>query len=362
MAGDPVLRKAIILARRRKYDSAIKILEAEVFRYQDSFNYYYTLGISCLYAGDFGGAFTYFNKAKNIKMRDPHTLLALGVLFLRRGETDRALDLYLDVQDLDPANSISKRALAVIRRHGGTDSLETWLEGGKLASLYPPLPRAGFSFNPLPLGLFLGIAALGTGIFLGIKKAPVILRGGMEQSALEEEEKKNPVETGGTHRYILTQDQVISYYANARSLFNLYRDEAAKRELNRILESNASAAVKNKARLLMGYTATPGFDTLKDRFSYGEVSREPVLYQNCYVLWRGMAANLESGPDKTTFDFLIGYDTRQIMEGVVPVELHFPAGINSAEPLEVLGQIILLPEGDGKFKLEAVALHQAPGY
>ncbi|MDR2071831.1 MAG: tetratricopeptide repeat protein [Spirochaetaceae bacterium] len=362
MAADPILKKAIILSRRKKYDSAIKMLEAEVFRYQDSFNYYYTLGISCLYAGDFGGAFTYLNRAKNIKMRDPRTLLALAVLFLRRGETGKALDLYLDVQDLDPDNPTSKRALAIIRRHGGTESLGTWLERGKLVSLYPPLPKAGFSFNPVPLALILGIAALGSGIFLGIQKIPVEHRGGLDQSALEEEEEKNPVETGGAYRYVFTRDQVISYYTNARKLFNQYRDEAAKRELNRLLESNASAAVKNKARLLMGYTATPDFNTLKDRFSYEEVFKEPALYRDCYVLWHGMAVNLEYGPDKTSFDFMVGYDSKHVLEGIVPVELHFPAAIQGDEPLEILGRIILLPGDAQKFMLEGAAIHQAPGY
>ncbi|MDR2314098.1 MAG: tetratricopeptide repeat protein [Spirochaetaceae bacterium] len=364
MAADPVLKKAIILSRRKKYDAAIKMLEAEVFRYQDSFNYYYVLGTSCLYAGDFGGAFTYFNRAKNIKMRDPRTLLALAVLFLRRGETDKALDLYLDVQDLDPDNPTSRRALAIIRRHGGTESLETWLEKGKLISLYPPLPKAGLSFNPFPLALVLGAAALGTGVFLGMQRIPVEHRGGLDQSALEDEEEKNPVETeaGGSYQYILTGDQVISYYTNARKFFTQYRDEAAKRELNRLLESNASAAVKNKARLLMGYTVAPGFDTLKDRFSYEEVFKEPALYRDCYVLWRGTAANLENKPDKTSFDLLVGYDGRQVLEGIVPVELHFPAAIQGAAPLEVLGQIILLPGNARKFMLAGASVHQAPEY
>jgi tetratricopeptide (TPR) repeat protein len=358
MVRDPLLKKAVILTRRGKYDASIKMLEGEVFRYQDSFMYYYILGISCLYAGDFGGAFTYLNKAKNIKLRDPQTLLALAVLFLRRGETDRALDLYLDVQDLEPDNGTAKRALGIIRRHGGTESLQAWLDKGKLPSLYPSLPGTGISVNLLPLAALLIAAALGTGIFWGIKSVPVFQRGGLELSVLEEEEKENPVETGGSYRYILTREQLLSCYSDARKYFNRFRDEAAKRELNRILESNASAAVKNKARLLKGYTEAPGFDTLKDFYNYGEVSADPLLYRDCFVLWRGSAANIKTGAEKTQFDFLVGYDTRRIMEGVVEVELDFPAEINTTEPLEVLGSII--PLGD-RFIIRGTGIHQSPG-
>jgi tetratricopeptide (TPR) repeat protein len=358
MVHDPVLKKAVNLTRRGKYDESIKMLEAEVFRYQDSFSYYHILGISCLYAGDFGGAHTYFSKAKNIKFRSPLTLLGLALLYLRRGETDRALDIYLDVQDIEPDNNIAKKALKIIRKYSGGESLAAWIEQGKLSALYPPLPRAGISINPVPLiaaGIILAVLA---GIFLGIKRVPVFQRGGLNESILAQTERENPVESGGSYRYILTSDQVLASYTEARNLFNQYHDEKAKRELNRILESNASAPIKNKALLLRSYTQTPGFDTLKDHFTYTEVSGDPLLYRDCFVLWKGSAANIKTGEDKTSFDLLVGYDTRTIMEGAVTVELEFPTTINTVEPLEVLGYIV--PTAVDKFIISGTGIHQSP--
>jgi hypothetical protein len=204
-------------------------------------------------------------------------------------------------------------------------------------------------------------AVLVCGISIILRSLPKPERNGFAGSVLIREEQSQPVEIGGSYRYVLTRGEVISFYNGARSFFNSYHDEAAKRNLNRILESNASTAIKNKARLLKSYTEAPGFDTLKDRFSYAEVSSEPVLYRDCYVLWRGVAANLETTADKTRFDLLVGYDTRKIMEGAVPVELNFPAGINTTEPLEILGRIVLV-RGDGKdqFMLEGIGIHQSP--
>jgi tetratricopeptide (TPR) repeat protein len=356
MVNDTILKKAIFLAKRRKLDESIKMLEAEVFRYQDSHIYYYILGTSCLYAGDFGGAFTYFNRAKNIKFREPHTLLGLAVLFLRRGETDKALDLYLDVEDIDPANRIVKKALKVIRKYGGTEALDEWFNSGKIHSLYPPMPRTGISKKSIIIpGI---VIAAGLGIFAGIRHTPVFMRGGLEESVLEKAERDNPVEMGGVYRYILSSGQVLSHYKEARKFFNAYRDEAAKRELNRILESNASEAVKNKARLLMEYTLPPDFGTLKDHFSYAEVKADPLLYRDCHILWRGSAANVRVGIGTVSFDLLVGYDTRTVMEGSVSVELDFPAELNTIQPLEVLGRVI--PLAADRFMIAGTGIHQSP--
>ncbi|MDR2701017.1 MAG: tetratricopeptide repeat protein [Spirochaetaceae bacterium] len=356
MVSDTILKKAISLAKRKKLDESIKMLEAEVFRYQDSYIYYYILGTSCLYAGDFGGAFTYFSRAKNIKFREPNTLLGMAVLFLRRGDTDKALDLYLDVEDIDPANRIAKRALKVIRKYGGTETLDAWLNSGKVHSLYPPLPRTKFSVKSLIIpGI---VIAAGLGIFIGIRQVPVFMRGGLEESVLEKTERDNPVETGGVYRYNFSSTEVLSHYNQARKFFNEYRDEAAKRELNRILESNASEPVKNKARLLREYTSPPDFSTLKDRFSYAEVKADPLLYRDCHILWRGSAANVRVGTDTVSFDLLVGYDTRTVMEGSVSVELDFPAELSTIQPLEVLGRVV--PLGPERFMIAGTGIHQSP--
>jgi hypothetical protein len=44
MRLDPVLSRAVRLLRRRKFGDVITMLQPEVVRYHDSFNYYYILG------------------------------------------------------------------------------------------------------------------------------------------------------------------------------------------------------------------------------------------------------------------------------------------------------------------------------
>jgi tetratricopeptide (TPR) repeat protein len=365
---DPMLTRGVRLLRRGKYGDVISILQPEVVRYHDSFNYYYILGSACLRAGDLGGAFAYYKRAREIKMLEPLVLLGMGVYYLHRGDTGKAVDLYLEVLDLDPRNRIAKRGLQVLRKHGGAEGIQGWIDSGKTHRLFPPMPKLPLTLAGVlgPLALCLLVLALAGGILakLGILapgKAAGPERADLSGVALEREDRESPVQIGGTYRYILTRKEVLDHYETGRRLFAEYRDEAAKLSLNRIIESNASDPIKNKARLLISYMEVPGFDTLKDRFSYAEVLADPLLYRDCHVIWQGMATNLSSGEAATAFDFLVGYDTRTKLEGIVQVRFDFSVPLNLERPLEVLGRVVPVSTNTGEegIRLEGIALHQA---
>jgi tetratricopeptide (TPR) repeat protein len=366
---DPVLTRAVRALWRGKYGDVITMLEPEVVRYYDSLNYYYILGSACLRAGDLGGAFTYYKRAREIKMLEPPVLLGLAVYYLHRGDTGKAVDLYLEVLDLDPRNRIAKRGLLVLRKHGGSEGIQGWIDSGKAKRLFPPLPQLRLSpvrvLIPAALCILALVLAGGILAKLGILplgNAAASERAGLSGIALEREDREMPVQIGGAYRYILTRDQALDLYEAGRRLFTGYRDEAAKLSLNRLIESNASDPLKNKARLLISYMEVPGFDTLKDRFSYAEVRQDPILYRDCYVIWQGMATNLTAGEAATAFDFLIGYDTRTRLEGIVQAHFDFSVPLNVERPLEVLGRVIPVSTAVGEegIRLEGVALHQAP--
>jgi hypothetical protein len=360
-----MLTKAIRLMNGKKYGEAIRLLEPEVVRYHDSFYYYYILGSSCLRAGDFGGGYTYFKRAREIKMRDSGTLLGMAVCYLRRGDTERAIDLYLEVQELEPRNPIVKKALAVLRKYSGRENLSAWIDSGKTPRLFPPPITLSF-----PWPRFILIAALLLAVLLAggiLLRSGVLDRRGSERQniagiSLEREDRDTPVQVGGSYRYILTRDQVLEAYEQGRNLFTEYRDEDAKVPLNRIIESNASDSIKNKARLLISYTEVPGFDTFKEQnsFPYSRVIQEPVLYRDCYVIWKGMATNMDVREAGFSFDLLVGYDTRRVLEGIVPVNFDFSETVDPERPLEVLGRIVPISAAGGEgVRLEGVALHQA---
>ena len=90
MAQD-VLTIAWKFMRRRQFATAIKLLESRQDTYVGNFEFYIALGIACLYVGDIGSSVTYFQQARKDKLTDTRLLLGQAAIFLRRGDTDRAL-------------------------------------------------------------------------------------------------------------------------------------------------------------------------------------------------------------------------------------------------------------------------------
>ena len=362
MKEDQILLKATRFIGSRKYGDAIHLLEPEVVRFHDSFTFYYLLANACLRSADFGGALTYFRRAREIKLTDPGVLLGLAVLHLRRGETDRSVELYLEVLEKEPKNRKARKALNVIRKQGSSEALTAYIDSGKIVALYPPCPQPKLSAATIAFSAVGVLSALCIVAYAlsALHVLPAVnkktARNGVDSVRLENEEKKMPVESGGAYRYILTKNQIVDEFEEARKLFLDYRDEAARVRLNRLLESNASVAVKQKARLLSEYSAVPGFDTLKDRFAYSAVIKEPILYSDVHVVWRGMATNVKEGDRTTDFELLVGYDTRNSLEGIVPTHFDRAVPVDVERPLEVLGRVAVSGE---KVRLIGVAIHQA---
>jgi tetratricopeptide (TPR) repeat protein len=369
---DTIVNKAVRLALKRKYIEAEKILEPEVLKYKESCAFYYTLGLCHLYAGNLSAAYDYLLGARKIKLLDPNVLLALGAIFIRRNETRKAISYYLDVQEIDPNNKIARKALALLKKYGGSDDLIAWVDSGKLRALYPKFPKVPLQIRNIVLFVFfivafsallLGILAKTTSIktpFDNILSSAALEREGMDEIKLEGADRAKPVETGGLYRNIFTEKQILAIYDKARILFNERRDNAARFELNKLFESNANETIKNKARILESYLEAPGFDNLTDNYAYADVIKNPALYQGCFVKWRGMAVNLREGQTTTNFDLLVGYDTHVALEGAVPVRLPFAAAISTEEPLEVLGKIVVDAAAGDKpaMTLAGSAVHQ----
>jgi tetratricopeptide (TPR) repeat protein len=365
MKFDSFLNKVAILAKKRDYEGALNALKDEEERYYGSFKYYYLYGIICLYSGNYAEAHENFNLARKIKLSDPDLMLCFAVLYLKRMDTVQAVHYYLEVQELDPKNKIAKKALAVIRKYSAGEALSDWMTEN-LSKLFPPIPAPSVTPKTI-LNVSLIFAAAVIIIFVILINVKVFSNPFKSKNQrptsdfiLSNPEKSESVQTGGYYRYILTRDQAIDLYNKALSLYTAYRDEEAKKSLNRILESNASEGIKSRASAMFANMEVPGFDNFKraDNPSFADVKSESAIYRNVYVIWKGMATNVSVTDEGTTFDFLVGYDTRKTLEGIIPVIFSIPVSINMERPLEVLGKITL----DSSYSdiiLEGVAIHQS---
>lgn len=342
----------------KRYNDVITLLEPNVIQYRDSFQFYYFLGLACLYTGDVGGATSYFQRARQIKMRDPDLLTAQAALFLRRGDTHQAVEYYLEALEYAPQHRLAKRSLDFIRKKGDEETITTLSETGKMAKFYPmPHRKVSIKTVVFVFSLFV-LLSLGIGFgFTTLKTQQSISeRADLSSIVLDSNDRTSLVQKDGSFKYILTEHQILDSYSSAQRNFQNYHDNAAQVEINRILWSNASASIKQKARILMGYLAEPGFDTIKDKYTYADIMKDPDLYLDCWVVWKGMATNIITTDNTLDFDFLVGYDTRNKLEGIVPVHFEKVIEVNTDKPLELLGRIANV---GGKLELKGNGIFQS---
>jgi hypothetical protein len=167
------------------------------------------------------------------------------------------------------------------------------------------------------------------------------------------------VEPGTNALVLFTDRELVRTFTRAQQYLLDYRDNLAVHELNRILQSNATAQVKERAVLLKGFAVAPDFRTFRDPFSYATVVASPLLYLDCYVRWTGSAANTRVAQDQITFDLLVGYEAGHVLEGVVGVRLGFSTRVEDGAAYEVLGRV--LPVESGRVRLDVVSIRPLKG-
>ena len=362
MARD-VLSVAWSYMKRRKFASAIKILEGRSEIYGENFEYNLLFGIACLYIGDIGSASSYFQRARKIKLTDTRLLLAQAAIFLRRGDTDRALQYYMDIKEYDPANKIANSALEFIRTKGDYDTICRYVDTGKIEAFYPPL-----GVNPkkvvriiVPCAAFF----LGVGLVLFVharnnRNPAVGQRMDIRELTLSNDETQSPQEkdlSSQSFRYILSNKEILQAYKDVLDYFQNGRDNKAQVEINRLLNSNASTSIKTKAQVVMNYLEVPTFDTLSDNPSYNAVEADPYLYLDCYVIWGGRITNAMTYEDGSySCQLLIGYESGEKVLGIINVKFESVPQIQADKPLKILGRITT---EDNKVILQGRAVYQS---
>lgn len=308
------LEKALFYLSRRKFTECLYELESSVDLYRDSFSYYLVGGVACLYLNDFGNANLYFQKARQYRQTDVALLLGQAVLYLRHGDTDRAIQYYLDVLDIDRNNKVAKKGIAFIREKGTYEEIFRLIDSNGLKKFYPPL-----GFNPsVVLALFF-TAFLAVSVFVGVNfflpnlSHSIIFRhsgNGLEAAdfSLSDSQLKDGVVAAdyadGQFAYILSESEVERLYKNVykhatepyKGDDTLHRTNLARSEANVILNSNASEVFKVKVQEIVDAIDAdrehaPNFSTIIDNFSCEDVIADMIRYDGCYVVWTGMLAS-----------------------------------------------------------------------
>lgn len=309
--------------------------------------------------GDYGSAFTYLKRGHDLKPADTETILGLAAVHLKRQETAQALEYWLEVLDSDPRNVYAQRGMKLLKKNSDPEFIVDFTESGRLERL---IPQTASRVVPPLVPALLVVILLAAAAALFAPFSPFTVLGDTEAAEIEAlnlDDITDLIEGEKTdHPFSFSEADIENRFRQLGDYFRAGRDNMVRREVNRILLSNASFPVREKAKQLLPYLKTPTFAEFSDNFVYSEVTAEPALYSGCHVIWKGAVSNLTVGETSIQFDLLVGYETSRVMEGIVPVAVPFSVRIDPEKPIEVLGKVIPTRNITYPAALEAVSIHQ----
>ncbi|QEN07577.1 hypothetical protein EXM22_06090 [Oceanispirochaeta crateris] len=351
------LKKAYKLLRAGQYGKVVSTLEPKVPLFLENYQFYYILGVACLRNGDNGGADTYLKRAVQVNRKAVEPRLFLATLALRKKDTTEAVRLWLGILDIDSSCREAKKGLDKIRKISDSEAMDQFLLRSNFKPFLPKLRK------PLPLwilGLVL-LAALFFTVFVNREAVGSLLdrqdlpsRENLSYLFKDLKKEKLTEENPLGFIFNLSEDQILTSLKTAQTYFDDFNDNRAQSEINRILYSNASESAKQRARILEGYLKSPDMTSFTNIYEFKSVQENPYLYNKCFVRWKGRMSNLEMKDPGMAFDFLVGYETAQVLEGIVPSYTDFQVRLDSALPLEVLGQIEVLDKN--RFRIKVTSL------
>ena len=352
------LKKAYKQLKSAQYNRVISLLEPKVPLFIENYHFYYFLGISCYYSGDTGGAETYLKRAIQVNRKAEDPRLFLAAVYLKKKDTTEAVRIWLGLLDMNPACKKAKRGLNKIRKISDQDLLNTFLDKGKFAFILPRTKKLLPVWVPAALVLLILLITL---YLFSPRWIPLInnlqkpTRENLPYLYKDLPEDQIQSSAAMQHEFVLNEDEIKKTLKLAQKLFDEFKDNEARVEINHLKYSNAGEQVIQKAKMLESYLKEPDITSIKSHFSYEDIIHSPYLYENCSILWKGRLSNLSYTDDSIEFDFLIGYEDSKVLKGIVPVSLNFPVPLDPSYPLELLGTIEVLP--DSSIRLHAVAVH-----
>lgn len=347
------LRKAHAMVKGKKYPQAIRFLEPKVPLFLEDELFYYLLGVSCFYTGDIGGSEFYFKRSLQVNRDNIDSRLFLAVIQLKRKDQANAARLWLNILDLQPTNKCAQKGLDSLKKIKDPSGLEKFISSKELYKLVSPVK----GINPLFIKIIYSLFCLLILSFLLYLTIPFLVPEKNERKEMTnlslDSYVGSFVEFEGEFKYTLTSIEIKKLFESAVKDFHNYNDNSLQVKINKLNLSNASNDLKGKISILEKLIQKPTFLTLKSNYGFREVQKEPKLYENCFVLWRGRVTNVSVGENKISLDLLVGYENETVLEGIILTEIPFEVSINQVLPIEILGQI---KNREGKLILSAVSI------
>lgn len=347
------LARAERLLARGRNSKVIRFLEPKVPLFIEDPTYYTILGRACLESGLLKDADTYLNRGIQAEPKHLEARLTLAVNYLKRKDPVSAVRTWLEVLEDYPNDKYASKGLKTLKNIPDLFEQDSFLKAFEPSSFLPPV---GSRWQGRILMLLVVFLALIVGFYVwGLESSllgPLIkndYRTGFEvlKSERPQTEERSDV------FYPLAKQELAGIIKKALRYYQSYEDNEARYELNKIRYSNATEKIRRQSIGLIELLDEPTINSLETSYTYDDVKQNPWLFEGVWVLWTGLAANITSDADATRFDFLVGLDKEQILEGRVKVEIPFPIVMEQL-PLELLARV---EPRDGDFILIGKTAH-----
>jgi tetratricopeptide (TPR) repeat protein len=333
----------------------IRFLEPKVPLFLEDPQYYSILGRACLESGLLKDADTYLNRGLQADPDHLEVRLVLAVNHLKRKDPASAVRTWLEILEDDPANLHAKRGLKALKKISDQAEQDKFLDRFDPRRFLPNLS------SPWPARILVILTTVLLVLMALYFSDPIMtklttgsgrtMRPGAEH--LLADGVGLMAENGGNVLYPMDESEVTRTLRRALKHFQNYEDNRARHELNKIKYSNASDEIRQQVLGLLESLGPSTIENIETDYAYQDVISAPWLYEDCFVLWRGRTANVTYEEDSIRFDFLVGFEKGEILEGRVPVVVPFEA-VMEPLPLELLARV---KTNSGEMTLEAVTLH-----
>ncbi|AJA90627.1 hypothetical protein OY14_00655 [Borreliella chilensis] len=355
MEPNKIINKSIYYYNSKKYSQAIKLLEKEIFFYKNYYLYHYVLGMSYLRIGNLGNAQTYLKKAYTLNPSESNIKQAIAILLASQGKEEKAVQIWLKMIEENQEVDRSELSLEIIRKNPIKGPV--FLKNSRLYEKLFPIIKTIPDRNPTKLIIII-IIIIGGIVFISmlaiyfvfyeqkntrfanlkteINKNLNNISAYIDDIKINNKEKIKNEE--GQFILILTSEEIKNSFEKIKNYLKTGKDNFARVEINKILNSNASESIKLKAKNLASFISRPDFISFNEYLDLKDIKKDPSIYSNVYVKWEGIVNNIEKKDNIIHFDFYVGYN-KNILSGIIPTKTTFDIDIDFKDTVEILGQI-----------------------
>ncbi len=350
------LRRAGQWLSHGKYSKVIRFLEPKVPLFLEDPDYYSILGRAYLESGMLKNAETYLVRGLQTAPAHLDIRLSLAACHIKKKDSASAVRIWLEILDDYPNNRFAARGLRAVQKITDVNKQTAFFEkswtGRYLPNIKAKWPIGVFAILIVSL-LLLVFAYINREMFIFpvLRKFSVEQRPGSEYF-LPRNQAEIGSKSGDLHQ--IDETEIVSQLKKALRHFESYEDNRARFELNKIRNANISEKTRTRVDNILKFLTSPTIESLETAYTINEVSNNPRYYEGCWILWRGVTANVDFlKTSAISFDFLVGYEDGEVLEGRVPVIVPFLA-VMEPLPLELLARVELV---DDSFRLVAKTLY-----